>query len=193
MKKIIFFILFLTNLVTAQVTKNDVKEILDLYGKYIHTGMCELEYEKVYEMYITQEKYDINIFYKGFTSSTLSGISLGAYESYLFNYKHSEWLPKPLENWYNWRPQTDAVFGKSLTWHKIFRATDYSFDRTAFNNWKKFYGVETFWSWNQLAAYLTHFTVKNTFATIIRDKFKYNEVFHSFDFDLIFDFSEFIR
>jgi len=179
--------------ISAQVTKDDVKEILDLYGKYIRTDMCELEYEKVYEMYISQEMYEMNTLYKGFAWSTVSGISLGAYESYLFNYKHSEWLPKPLEDWYNYRPQTDAVFGKSLTWHKIFRAVDYSADRAAFNNLKRFYGVKSFWSWNQLAAYLTHFTIKNTAATMVRDKFKYNEMFHSFDVDLIFDFSTIIH
>jgi len=192
MKK--FWIIFLLAIsLNAQVTKSDVKEVLEVYMDYVNSGICELEVEKVYDLYMEKQQFNTQTGINAALWSTAAGVSLGAYEAYLFGYTKTQWLPKPIAEYYKWRPQTDAVYGKSLTWHKIFRSIDYSSDRAAFNNWKRFFGVKSFLSWNQLAAYLVHFTVKNTAATIVRDKFKFNEAFHSFDMDLVFDFSDLIR
>ena len=37
-----------------------------------------------------------------------------------------------------------------------------------------------------LGAFVSHFTVKNTFATLVRDKMKHNKWFYSFEAELIF-------
>ena len=123
---------------------------------------------------------------KAIGMSALSGFSLGIHESYTFGYTYDKWLPKFAQDWYEWRPNTDAVFGKIFTMQKVFRDVDYAADRTGWNEWKKVYKVKKFFSWETLGAYVSHFTVKNTMATIIRDKMKHNEWWYSFQVELIF-------
>mgnify|MGYP001168710476 FL=1 len=124
--------------------------------------------------------------YKAIGWSAGSGVSLGLHESYTFGYQHDAWMPSPMRDWYRWRPQTDAVFGKSLTFQKVFRGLDYATDRAAWEKWKKVFKVKEFLSWENLGAFVSHFTVKNTFATLVRDKMKHNKWFYSFEAELIF-------
>jgi len=111
--------------------------------------------------------------------SSGSGISLGAHESFTFGYKYSGWMPKFMTDWYNSRPNTDAVFGKLFSWQKIFRDADYAFDRRAWDGWKNVFKVKTIWSWNFLLAFVSHWGVKNFTATLIRDRFKHDDWLYS--------------
>lgn len=117
--------------------------------------------------------------------SSSSGISLGAHESRTFNYTNTAWLPGFIEDWYNYKVNTDAVFGKIFTWQKIFRDLDYATDRKAWESWKLVCNVKKVVSWQFLEAFVFHWAIKNTFATLIRDKFKHGQFFYSFDFSLI--------
>ena len=124
--------------------------------------------------------------YKAVGMSALSGVSLGMHESYTFGYTYDKWMPKFMSDWYEWRPNTDAVFGKVFTFQKVFRDLDYAADRTGWNEWKKVWHQEKFFSWETLGAYFSHFLVKNTFATFVRDKMKHNEWVYSWQVELLF-------
>lgn len=173
------FILFACNSY-AQLTKADIKEVLILQGSQAP------EYESIvlYRKYLEQQDNTLTLI-SGIIGSAVSGVALGSHESFTFGYKESGWLPDFLEDWYNYRPNTDAVFGKTLTWQKVWRDVDYASDRYAYNKWKLLYRAEDFFSWQTLLAYITHWTVKNTFTTLIRDKFKHNEFFYSFEGSLV--------
>lgn len=123
---------------------------------------------------------------KAIGMSSLSGFSLGIHESYTFGYTHDKWMPKFARDWYQWRPNTDAVFGKVFTMQKVFRDVDYAADRTAWNEWKKVFHQTKFFSWETLGAFGCHFLVKNTFATFIRDKMKHDKWFYSWQVELFF-------
>ena len=167
----------------AQLTKQQIEEVLLLQNKNKIEIIVESEY--LMDKYLAQRDPWIDGS-SAFGFSFLSGTALGAHESFTFGYKNSEWMSTSLENWYNWRPQTDAVFGKAFSWQKIWRDVDYAADRAAWNKWKQTWKVKTFWSWETLGAFGSHFVVKNTFATFVRDKMKHNNWWYSWKIDLLF-------
>lgn len=174
LRNILFILLFFSSYQIAQITKDDVKIVLELSG-------CndESKIEKVWQCYKELSSNNKDDLLKGLGFSALSGIALGAYESSVFNYSHSEFLPGLMRNWYENRITSDGVFDKSLTWQKVWREVDYSTDRTAYNYFQKFFGDKWY------LAIMSHWILKNTFATIIRDKMHYNEFFYSFSLKLL--------
>lgn len=177
--KNLFLVFLFFNISFAQIDIKDIKQILILQGKT--ESDADLEANYLFEKF-EQNKSIINSSF----NSALSGISLGFHESYTFGYTKYKWLPKFMQNWYEWRPNTDLVFGKVFTFQKVFRDADYTFDRIGWNNWKKVYNVKSIISFNGLAAFITHTSIKYLFATIIRDKMKHDKWFYSFDYELLF-------
>lgn len=149
-------------------------------------GSQSPEYDSIilYDKYLSEQD-NTKILTGAIFGSAVSGVALGSHESFTFGYKDSGWMPKFMQDWYNWKPQTDAVFGKSFTWQKIFRDVDYISDRYAWNKWKMVFKAKEFFSWQTLLAYASHWTAKNLFATFIRDKFKHDTFFYSFEGSLI--------
>lgn len=120
-------------------------------------------------------------FTEGLLFGAVSGISFGAHEAYAFNFKYSGWLGDNfIQDWYKWRPQTEAVFGRIFTWHKVWREVDYATYILSYENFDKFFGGKWYLS------YPTTWIVRNTFATMIRDKFKTDNWWYSFEFELLF-------
>lgn len=184
MKSLIIALLLSIAAFGQSLTKSDIETVLKLQGVY-GQELIEHQTDLIYERYLDQHSELVDGL-AAFGLSTLSGVSLGFHESFTFGYKNSGWIPGFMKDWYLYRPNTDAVFGKALSWQKIWRDVDYAADRAGWNKWKAVWRVEKFLSWNTLGAFATHFTVKNTFATMVRDRFKHDRFFYSFQFDLIF-------
>jgi hypothetical protein len=174
MKTIIILFLFSLSL-CAQVTQEQIKEVLILQGEQNSDAVSHLLYEKQ----ITMNSYQTPDLLEGIGFSAASGVSLGAFESNAFNYTHDQWLPKFMQQWYEWNLNTDMVLGKIFMWQKVWREVDYATDRAAYSRLKKYFAGKWF------IAFPIHWIVKNTFATMIRDKMKHDRFFYSFDFDFV--------
>jgi len=168
-----------------ELTKDQIQLVLELQGN-IDKDAIPPATELLYSRYLDRETFDVPALASAISLSSLSGVSLGFHESYTFGYTNDKWLPGFVQDWYEWRPETDAVFGKTFTFQKVFRDIDYISDRSAWNNWKKVWNVKKFWSWGTLGAFVTHFTVKNTFATFVRDKMKHDDFLYSWQVELFF-------
>lgn len=184
--KFIILILLFASISSAQITQDQIRTILELQG--FPKSYIEAESEILFNKYIEASRYEADDLFIAVGWSALAGIALGSHESFTFGYTNTKWLPGFVADWYNWRPNTEAVFGKIFTWQKVWRDVDYSTTIGGYNKFKKFYGVKEFWSWETFYTYMSIFIVKNTFATFIRDKFKHGNAFYSWDFNLIFDF-----
>lgn len=179
---VLIYLILLNCLVFAQISKDAIKTILILQG--ISQNIDE-ETEILFDKYIDFTKHDKNDLFIACGWAVLSGIALGNHESTTFGYSNSSWLPDFAEKWYNWKPQTDAVLGKTFTWQKVWRDIDYASNIAGYNKFKRFYGVKKFLSLETLYSYLSMFLVKNTFASFIRNKFKHNKFFYSWDLNLL--------
>ena len=127
------------------------------------------------------QSYKIRDLTEGLMLSALSGISFGAHEAYAFNFRYSGWLgDNVLKDWYNWRPKTEAVFGRIFTWHKVWRELDYYSFNKGYEKINRYFGNKWY------ITYPLIWIVRNTFATMIRDKFKTDNWFYSFDIELFF-------
>jgi len=158
----------------AQVSQEQIKEVLVLQGSQTPDAESLILYQTQGDRFSYRTLDLLN----GLLLSACSGVSLGAHESADFGYTHDEWLPKFAQHYYEWRPVTDNIFGKVLTWQKVFRETDYYADRKSYQALKKYFN-------NAYIAYPVYWIVKNTFATLIRDKFKQDQWFYSFDIHFI--------
>lgn len=184
--KVLFLIFFTFTLninenIAQTLTEEQIRLVLELQGS---------QYPEA-ETMILMDKYlerasDWKTLVGAVGMSSLSGVALGSHESFTFGYRYSGWLPEFMEDWYKWKPQTDAVFGKAFTWQKIFRDIDYAADRVAWNKWKQTWKVKTFWSWQTLGAFGSHFVVKNTFATFVRDRMKHDNWWYSWKAEFLF-------
>lgn len=185
MKTLIITILItIFNTFAQDLSKNDIKEVLLLQTE--NKEYVEVTSEILYQKYLDKQHFSFSSLATSTALSSTSGISLGFHESYTFGYKYSNWLPEFMSDWYEWRPETDAVFGKVFTFQKVFRDLDYATDRAAWNSWKKTWNVREFWSWSTLGAFTSHFIVKNTFATFIRDRMKHDNWVYSWKAEFIF-------
>jgi len=149
----------------AQLTKENIKEILELQGNQTSATIDE-QAEDLYQRYIDNTSYTMEEGLKGFGQSALSGISMGAHQSRSANYTNTGWMPKFMQDWYGTVKKTDAIFGKSLTWQKIWRESDYINDRGGYNSLNRFFGDK----WYLTLA--THLAVKNTFGALVRAKMR---------------------
>lgn len=173
---LIILLVTMTMLLSGQqLTRENIKEVLVLQEEKDIDAVAE----NLYRRWVEINSWQTDDLLTGIGLSSLSGLALGAHESYTFGYQHTGWLPGFMQHWYGWRVNTDAVFVKSFTWQKTFREVDYITDRMAFGKLKKFFKQKWYF------AYAVHWVVKNTFATLIRDKFKHDRFFYSFQLDLI--------
>ena len=181
MKALILWIIFISISYSQTLTEEQTRLVLELQD----SQYPEIETTILMDRYLDKtSSWKTVIGAVGF--STISGISLGSHESFTFGYRHTGWLPEFMEDWYQWRPNTDAVFGKTFTWQKVFRSMDYATDRAAWNKWKQTWRVRTFWSWETLGAFGSHFIVKNTFATFVRDRMKHDNWWYSWKAEFLF-------
>ncbi len=181
---IIMILLLFTGMLSAQMTKNEVRKVLILEGMW-NTENFETHVDKLYGKYLDRISFKTTDLMQGVGYSILSGISLGTYESHIFGYKNSDWLPGFLKSWYNDSPRigSEPVYG-IFNIQTIAHEVDYLSDRIAYEKWKRFYRGKWYW------ALLTHWVIKNTFATLIRDKFKHNDLFYSFRIDFVVSISK---
>ena len=176
---ILVFILFFTPSVSyAQMTKEEVLTVLSLENYNGGNNIKDLDI--IYERYLNLISYKPIDFIRGIGFSALSGIGEGAMESNEFGYTKSGWLPGFLKDWYISSPFNNGnpdyqIFG----WQNIWREVDYASDREAYETLKLFFRGTWYY------ALLVHWMVKNTFATIVRDKFRYDNFLFSFQFDLV--------
>lgn len=176
---ILIFFLMCNIPLYSQMSRQEVLSILSLED-YSQVQDPEMQLDNIYNRYLDQISYKVPDLLEGIGFSVLSGISLGAYESNNIGYKYSGWLPKPLRDWYNnslrqgnWAPDY-----RLFSWQMVWREIDYASDRSAYESLKLFFRGKWYW------ALLAHWIIKNTFATIVRDRFKHDEFFYSFEFSL---------
>jgi hypothetical protein len=172
--KLFFYILFVTAGLFAQITKKDIETILLL------DNQNPAKADTLYRIYLEKTAYKQPEMIEGILFSAISGTSLGFYESKSFGYKNDGWLPGAVRDWYREVNNSEFLLGKAFTWQKIWREIDYITEIKGYLNWFKYFGNRWY------LAYPVHWIIKNTFATIVRDKMKYNEAFHSFNLTLIF-------
>lgn len=169
-RTIYVLILFIcTSFTKAQLSREDVKEIL-LIEEY-QTENLDKAADELHRKYLDKISYEQTDLLNGIFTSSLSGIGMGVYQSRTANYQYSNWLPQFIEQWWNIKPQTDMVLGKSVSWQKVFKEIDYIFDRKGYENLNRFFGGKWYYS------YITHAFIKNLSAALIRHKFKYGRFF----------------
>ena len=176
---ILFFVLILMPYVSyAQMTREEVLTVLSLenYDGVNNTQAVDM----IYENYLNLVSYKPNDLLQGIGYSALSGVGEGAVESNEFGYTKSGWLPGFLKEWYDSSPVNNGNPDyQILGWQNVWREVDYASDREAYESLKLFFRGQWYY------ALALHWIIKNTFATIIRDKFKYNNFLFSFRFDFI--------
>lgn len=179
MKKVLYIIILLSSIGFSQITKDDIKEVLILQG-YRDGAELQAQTEFLYEHYLDKVSFKAKDLLEGFGLSFLSGVGLGAYESHAFGYKNTNWMPEFMEKWYNSSPNlTGEANYTILSWEQVWREVDYASDRAAYEK------LNTFFKNKWYFALVTHWIIKNTAATLVRDKMKYNRFFYSFKFDLV--------
>jgi hypothetical protein len=180
---LVFVFFLISSALYAQMTRDEVLTILSLEE---YNGVNnENEVDIIYQKYLDMVSYKPNDLLTGIGYSALSGVGLGAVESSEFGYQKSAWLPKILKNWFDSSPRIGGqpmyqIFG----WQEVWREVDYASDRAAYESFKLFFGGKWYY------ALLVHWLVKNTFATVVRDKFKYDNYLYSFKLDLLFSISK---
>lgn len=160
--------------------KDVIKKVLELQRIQNSEAVSEI----LYKQYIAETSYNIGDMLIGTLYSSISGASQGLYESANYGYTNIGWMPKFLQTWYNYRPNTDAVFGKVLTWQKNFREADYIADRAGYKRFNKFFAGKWY------IAYPVHWVLKSTAATIFRAKMKHDNWTYDFNPEIIFALPE---
>lgn len=146
----------------AQITKDNIKQLLIAQGFDNPDGAAE----ELYQQYNENNLIDNNsILSRGLAESALSGLSMGFYQSRnAWDSKNISWIPKFMQNWYLNKPGVDNLLGQFFTWQKIFRETDYMSDRLAYED------LYEYFNGNWWLATLTDVFVKNLFGAMIRRK-----------------------
>lgn len=201
MKKIFLILVVLTswlNMYSQTMTLREWKESIGIISEMlIKEGMMDkdsngiwyshiktpLELQALYEQYTNkyneQHEYETKDILYGSGYSLVSGFGLGILESSEFGYtyptlKQNGWL----QNWLTMDTAGDQFF-KFHQPNKIGKELNDVFDRLAYQDLEKYYGK---WYW----AYIHHFVVKNTMATIYHGWAKYGKPFYylAVEFDL---------
>lgn len=184
MRKTLYIFFIFSSLVFCQITKDDIREVLILQG-FRDGAELQAQTEFLYQTYLDKVSFRTNDLLQGVGLSFLSGIGLGAYESHTFGYKHISWMPEFMQKWYS---SSQNLTGEPnyamLSWEQVWREVDYASDRAAYDK------LNTFFRNRWYFALLAHWIIKNTAATLIRDKMKYDKFFYSFKFDLVFPFAK---
>jgi hypothetical protein len=180
MKTILYFILSTSLL--AQVSQNDIKDILMLQGK--SDIECEVESKELYNKFLDLHAYQTEDLLLGVGLSAASGAALGFYESNAFGYKKTAWMPEFMEDWYykSMNHRTDGVFAKTFDWQKVFRNIDYITTIAGYNTLERYFAGKWYY------AYAVYWISKNITSTLVRDKMKYDNWLYSYNVELIFKF-----
>ena len=163
-----------------QVSQQDIRDLLIVQGNHNFTDL-DAKSELIYNRLLDIKSYKFNDFMYAAGMSALSGIGQGAYESDTFDgYNDIDWMPGFLQKWFvnSKLPLKESNY-KLFNWQMIFRETDYICDRIAYEKLNVFFKNQWYW------AYLVHWIIKNTFATIVRDTFLSNHPFQSFKLNFI--------
>ncbi|MDR3626037.1 MAG: hypothetical protein P4L45_04360 [Ignavibacteriaceae bacterium] len=165
------------------MSKEEVLTILSL-EEYNGIGNAN-DIDIIYERYLDQVSYKPNDLIAGIGNSILSGFSLGAEESKEFKFTHSGWLPAFLQDWYNSPPYKNGNFlYQFVSWQEVWHEVDYVTDRNAYEMLKQYFRGKWYF------ALLVHWLFKNVSATVVRDKFKYDDFSYSFKLDLFLTISK---
>ena len=149
-------------LITAQVTRDDIKELLAVQG----VNNINERADKLFEAYNSSLDVEAIAWGKAAGESAFSGICMAMHQSRTAGYNNVSWMPGVLQDWYKVSFATDNVYGKSLTWQKIWREMDYTSDRIAFDEIRRLFKN------NYFEAVIAHFLVKNITAALVRNEFK---------------------
>lgn len=204
MKYLIVFVLFVINISIAQeMTYGEWKEHIgiisevlikeqmlerDSAGVWYSPVKTEEELMATYNMYVETyrelKSYETEDVILGSSYSLMSGLGLGLLESHSFGYRYPDlsdgnWF----KDWATMNTAGDQLF-KLHHPNKVGREINDVFDRLAYQELETFYGK---WYW----AYIHHFVVKNTMATIYRGWAKYGKPFYYFSIE--FDIDWFIH
>ena len=171
MRFIICISIFLltTVAVNAQLSCEDVKEILIIQGET--TNNLDKEAEVLHQKYLDRISYHEQDLIDGIYTGVISGVCMGAHQSRTANYLHSNWLPGFVEDWWTIKPQTNMAFGKVASWQKVFREADYIYSIKEYNNLNRYFGDKWYYTIPASAF------IKNLSASLIRHKFKYGRFF----------------
>lgn len=157
---ILIAVIVISSICNAQITKDNIKQLLITQG----VENPEAQAENLYNQYTDNKQFDMLELNKDLAESALSGISMGLYQSRNACYQNVSWMPKFMQSWYSETISTDKVYGKSLTWQKIWREADYMSDRQAYED------LNTFFDGKWYLAAITHMFVKNLTGAMIRNK-----------------------
>jgi hypothetical protein len=157
---ILIAVIIISSFANAQITKDNIKQLLIVQG----VENPDAQAEGLYNQYTEGKQFDMLQLNKALGESALSGISMGLYQSRNACYQNVSWMPKFMQDWYSTTIKTDKVYGKSLTWQKIWREADYVSDRQAYEDLNRFFDGK----WYLAAA--THMFVKNLTGAMIRNK-----------------------
>lgn len=157
---ILIAVIILSSFANAQITKDNIKQLLIVQG----VDNPDVQAENLYNQYTDNKQFDMFQLNKALGESALSGISMGLYQSRNACYQNVSWMPKFMQNWYSTTIQTDKIYGKSLTWQKIWREADYMSDRQAYEDLNRFFDGKWYF------AAITHLFVKNLTGAMIRNK-----------------------
>ena len=152
----------ITSVSFAQVTQDNIKQLLVIQG--VDNPNAQAEY--LYNRYTETKQHSLLELGQAISESALSGISMGLHQSRTAGYTNTGWMPKFMQDWYSSTVKTDNVYGKSLTWQKIFREADYMSDRLAYEDLDRYFNGKWY-----LAA-LTHLLVKNISGMMVRNEMR---------------------
>jgi hypothetical protein len=174
-KYLLFLFFFLAPAANfAQLSRDDIKEILIIQG----TSPAGLESKAsgLYEAYIDKTSFRQDDIPLNTLSSFGAGFMMAMHQSNTGLYKHTEWLPGFMRNWYSQslvdvKTEKDGVFAKTFTIQKVFRELDYYQDRLAYENWNRFFGSRFYFT------FPVHWIIKNFSASIFKHRMKYGKFF----------------
>ncbi len=155
-------ILSLAPCVIAQVTQDEIKELLIVQ----EIKNVDQRSKDLYETYYSGTEIGTLDWGKAVGESAASGICMALYQSRTAGYKNLSWMPDFVRSWYTQSFASDNVYSKIFTWQKIWRETDYAADRTAFDAFRHLFKN------NYFKAAIAHFLVKNFTAMMVRNEFK---------------------
>jgi hypothetical protein len=160
-------IIIISSISYAQITKEGIEQLLIAQG----IDNPKPQAEALYNQYTDNKQFDIMEMNKAFMESAVSGICMGFYQARNFKYKNVGWMPQFMQDWYSTRMKTETIFGKSFTWQKIWRESDYMTDRLAYEDLNRFYNNK----WYLTA--ITHLVLKNLSGSMIKNKMRIGQLF----------------
>ena len=167
--KVILFMLvvFLAPFVKAQVSKNDIKELLLVQG----INNVDQKASDLFNAYYSSTDTKLQDWGMAAGESAVSGICMGLNQSRTAGYKNTSWMPGFVQDWYQQSFASDVVLSKAFTWQKVWRDMDYATDRMAYEDLKRLFKNDSY------KAAAVQFVVKNIAAALIRNEMKSGRLF----------------